>query len=290
MLQLLGRKPIGRTRCPDARALLASYVEGELDTVDRERVAGHLQFCSSCQVEERKFRDALTALAAAEPIPAPRDLYAGFAARLEATHGPFRRRTLRLRLAGAAACLLLVTAAVATPYLQQILTAEPEEFVLKPLRVTERNKPKNATPVKQPEKMVNLIPDSTPDDSEADIIQPDPFDPEPVQVAGDSRKPKNPAVIVENFLDVKPEKGLSVSERMRLRTKSVAGMKPLGPDALPRIPRLSGNRAPDSGFIQERDERIEIGDSVTTVRTGYKVDNEGRRAVVNVDIGTTVSN
>src|SRR5207247_7088297 len=102
-LQLLGRKAIGRTRCPDARALLPSYVEGELDTMDRELVSGHLHICSACRAEEQRYRAALGALAACDPVPAPGHLYAGFAAKLEATEARFRRQRLQLRFATASA-------------------------------------------------------------------------------------------------------------------------------------------------------------------------------------------
>ncbi len=287
MLQLLGRKPIGRTRCPDARALLASYVEGELDTVDRERVSGHLQLCTPCQVEERKFRAALTALAAAEPIPAPRDLYAGFAARLEATHLPYRRRALRLRLAGAAACLLLVSAVVASPHIQGILIAEPEDIAIKPSRVIQGDArlPNDAPLVKLPAQVVKERP--APDSDDGEIIQPDPFEPRPEHSAGGSRSANKRPVVVESFRDVKPETGLPAKDQIRLQVKGRDGGETSGARPVPKNAIAAKRLETDSGFIPERYERIQVGDSVTTVRTGYKVDEEGRRTVVNVDIGTT---
>ena len=44
----------------------------------------------------------------------------------------------------------------------------------------------------------------------------------------------------------------------------------------------------DSGYVPVRDERIQIGHSVTTVQTAYKTNQDGERTLVDINIGATV--
>jgi hypothetical protein len=286
-LQLLGRKSIGRARCADARAQLDSYIEGELDARERDLVAGHLEMCPVCQMEERRLREALTLLAGYEPIDSPRDLYAGFTSRLGGAERGFRRRALQVRLAGAGALILLVGVVGASPYVRGVLFPPLEG--LPTVSVTPRPSPMvtdntPATPGQNPVKTVDKVavvpPVADLDAPEFDIVRPDPFQSNP------PRASKKPALAANSFLDVIPEKGLTARERLQGERPGSAGRKPLAVrrihDSFSAVTAVPG----DSRYISERNEEIRIGDSVTTVRTGYILDEEGRRAVVNVNIGT----
>ena len=106
-------------RCPDARTLLPAYVEGELGYAEARRVAGHLEICAACRREEAGYRLALGAIASAPKHESPADLFYGFQAKLEAGGRPSLNRMRQLRLASAAAAMILVvavsTAAVMNP-------------------------------------------------------------------------------------------------------------------------------------------------------------------------------
>ena len=280
-MQLLGRKAIGKTRCPDARSLLPSYVEGELTANDRERVAGHLQICSECRAEESRFRESLGALAGYQPVAAPRSLYAGFAARLDAVERTHRKQALRLRFAGAAACLLLVTAVSARPLLQRLIAAPESESIefVKPVASSTAtitfNHPK-VHPVRKVEPPAAR--------QETAIVVPQPIEVEPERP---KIRPKREAVAAApvNFLDVKPKVGPSARDQF---ASAESEDQNLGSDAVAVRPDRSASINPDAGFIAERNERIKVGDTLTTVKTGYQLDEDGRRTVVKVNIGTVI--
>lgn len=101
-------------RCPEARARLSAYVEGELSALEHRLVEGHLQTCGACRREEAQYRQALGLLRAPRALPPPGDLYAGFAAKLARQESRAHRVRLQLRYAGTAACLLLAVGAGAS--------------------------------------------------------------------------------------------------------------------------------------------------------------------------------
>lgn len=282
-MQLLGRKPIGKTRCPESRALLPSYVEGELRPEDRERVAGHLQICSACRAEEKQFRASLGALAASEHVSAPSDLYAGFSTRLYAAENAFRVRAMRMRFAGAAACLLLVTAVGAKPLLIRYFAPAPEEdgivkIVPEPSAViTFKHDRKVAARKASGAGRIAVKDDSS-------IVTPAPPVAEP-RKPSIRRKPDVSGPPPLDFLDIQPKEGLSAREQI---ASGEARGTSVGSDAVPVRPDRSVNSFDNPGFIAERNERIQVGDTVTTVKTGYQLDVEGRRKVVNINIGTAV--
>ena len=282
-MQLLGRKAIGRTRCPDARALLPSYIEGELDAHDRERVAGHLHICASCRGEEKQFRAALNALAAAEPVASPGDLYVGFAARLDHIHRGDRRRAAQFRWAGAAAGLLLVAAVGASPLLQQVMQGPIDETApIVKARPGAARKVAVAPPKR--DKPIAIAPPTISTRQEGAIVQPAPLEEEP-RAAAPRPKIETPPVMADTFLDVKPSKGPSA--RAQLTSKVTPKREEPDMDIIPTIPDRGIDRPAKSDFITDRNERIQVGDTVTDVQTGYRIDEKGRRTVVNVNIGTS---
>lgn len=130
----------GLNRCPEARALLSGYVEGELSGSEMRRIAGHLALCAACSSEEALYRQSLGALRQAQHEQAPhRDLYAGFEAKLARYENRSGRRQWTLRWAGAAGCLLLVAGASAS-YLRQSFmpTVRISDGTAKPLIVQEK--------------------------------------------------------------------------------------------------------------------------------------------------------
>jgi hypothetical protein len=180
-------------RCPDTRALLPDYVEGELSGSEARRIAGHLALCSACSREEALYRQSLGALRAAQSEPAPhRDLYAGFEAKLSRYDNRSGQRQLTLRWAGAAACLLLVGSAGASYLRQSFLPTGPAALdIVKPAVIGERNiasirTPKSvksgvkpAVPVVKPD--ADLIVANDRPQSPLDIVTPSGSEQEPVR-------------------------------------------------------------------------------------------------------------
>lgn len=103
-------------RCPDTRALLPAYVEGDLDGPEARGVRGHLEICAACRAEEAACRAAMALLNAPEARqPRPHgDLYAGFAARLARQETRGARRQTQLRWAAALGCMAVVATAGAS--------------------------------------------------------------------------------------------------------------------------------------------------------------------------------
>jgi anti-sigma factor RsiW len=261
------------------RSLLPSYVEGELAANDRERVAGHLQICSECRAEESRFRTSLGALAGYQPVAAPRSLYAGFAARLDAVDRAHRKQALRLRFAGAAACLLLVTAVSARPIIQRLISPGALESIdiVKPVASSKATITFNHPGQKVVHKVERP---SAP--QETAIVVPQPIEVEPAFPRMRSKREAVAAAPVD-FLDVKPKVGPSARDQF---ASGVTRSRDLESDAVPVRSERAGDSNADAGFIAERNERIKVGDTLTTVKTGYQLDEDGRRTVVKVNIGT----
>jgi hypothetical protein len=111
-------------RCPEARAVLPEYVEGELSPLESRRLEGHLSHCAGCRKEEGEYRAAIGALRAPRPLAAHGDLYSGFAAKLGPTGFGAPRRQQPLRWA-AASCLVLAVAGASASYFRGAFTQSP---------------------------------------------------------------------------------------------------------------------------------------------------------------------
>lgn len=276
-----------RSRCSDARTLLASYVEGELNSAERDRVGGHLQMCADCEREAGIFRAALSALSAVEPVPAPRELYAGFAAKLELRSGTLRPGRLHLRLAAAAALMLLVGLVGAAPYIRDLMMPHTAGRLLATVKTGVQAAPESSSLTVKREMPADKVAADNPkptSDSKGEIVEPDPFDSKVLE------KPKRITKQVPDapvdFLDVKPRAGLGARQQFAAR-RTVTREAEIRPrEVTPLDNRVSAITSKETGFIRERDERIQIGNAVTTVRTGYRLDEEGERASVDINIGT----
>ena len=108
-------------RCPDARALLPGYVEGELTAVQTRGLVGHLTLCAACRQEEAQYRAAFGALKAARQLAPHRDLSRGLAAKLARYESRRSVRQLQLRWAGAC-CLVLAMGGASASYMRSHLT------------------------------------------------------------------------------------------------------------------------------------------------------------------------
>jgi len=77
----------GSLRCDEARVLLMGFLDGELDTGQRQQLEDHLAVCVDCRSEERAYRrlGELTEDAAADVGPGsdPDAVWAGIYARIE---------------------------------------------------------------------------------------------------------------------------------------------------------------------------------------------------------------
>jgi len=265
-------------RCPDALALLPAYVEGELTGRDMARIKGHLEICGACRLEEAAFRTALGAFAGLECVESPPDLYYGFAAKLDASMAHSRRQMKRFKFASAALCLLLVVGVSASPLVRLILPRKaeitvvtpkpPQQVVVVPPRVesaTEHSSAPHAAPaVPTEEPLTRPV--------ERRLETPISSDP-PRRVASKSRRYKV-ARRTEGFLDVRDSFGNSVNVLRANRTGS-AGMH--------------AQAVHPAGFVSDRDERVQIGEKVTEIHTAYRMDEEGRRTGVDINIGTSAT-
>ena len=286
-MQLMGKKALQRTRCSDARALLPEYVEGELGAVDHERVAGHLQMCPECRQEERQFHKALAPLAGAPRVMAPADLYRGFAAKLDERERIWHRRAVTFRLAGAAACLLVVIGVGAAPLIQRIMS-----WVEQPVDIPQKNSSVAARPnANAPQIRVTQKPPvyREPDARESKIVEPAPSEqaPTPLRTYRTDRTDKSE--IPRSFLDVAEQRGVTARQQF---TEKAAGPEAVHYGRKPQAYVKAENGlsivvSRGTDFIPERDERIQVGDNVTTIKTGYKLDEGGKRRVVKVNIDAT---
>jgi len=72
-------------RCPDIEARLYDYMDSSLSMIEMQAIEAHLSVCKGCRREAEQIRNAEAALIASPlSIPAPGDLYAGFANKLAA--------------------------------------------------------------------------------------------------------------------------------------------------------------------------------------------------------------
>lgn len=226
-------------RCPDARAQLAEYVEGELSPLESRRLEGHLSLCGACRREEAEYRAAIGALRAPRPPAAHGDLYAGFAAKLDRTgHGLGRPRPLRW----AAVSSLVLAAAIAgasASYFRGAFSPSPAPagpvvaMAVRPGPApTQQKAPERKTVVKtEPEVKFEWKSDAPPSDAKTDAADavnaiPDPFDAKRVaqtspreetarETAHETKRSRRPQVAAnerQDFLGVKPVHGPSAEE------------------------------------------------------------------------------
>lgn len=97
-------------RCHKIQAMLAAYVEAELSTDEARLLEAHLATCSACVREAEAYRQSLALFQTRCVAPVPEDLYAGFAAKLAAQERWACARPLRWGWAGALGVLLMVMA------------------------------------------------------------------------------------------------------------------------------------------------------------------------------------
>jgi hypothetical protein len=70
--------------CHKIQSQLAAYVEAELSAEEAHLLALHLAVCSACAREAEAYRQSLALLRRRRVAPVPKDLHAGFAAKLAA--------------------------------------------------------------------------------------------------------------------------------------------------------------------------------------------------------------
>ncbi len=124
MLLLSERNSEQLKRCPDARVLLAEYVEGELPPLESRRIEGHLVICSACRLEEAQYRAAFTPMKSPRALASHGDLSAGLASKLARFEGRARVRQLQMRWAGAC-CLVLVMGGAGASFMKTYLSPAP---------------------------------------------------------------------------------------------------------------------------------------------------------------------
>lgn len=95
-------------RCHKIQAMLAAYVEAELSADEARLLEVHLAACSTCAREAEAYRQSLALLQTRRVAPVPDDLYTGFAAKLAMQERGARSRPLRWGWVGALATLLAV--------------------------------------------------------------------------------------------------------------------------------------------------------------------------------------
>jgi len=188
------------SRCPDTRAALGEYVEGELSQLDSRRIEGHLSLCAACRREEARFRAAIGALRTPrEPAP-HQDLYAGFSAKLARYE---RRPTIRqsqLRWAAACGLAIVVMGGASAAYIHTFLTvAKPTVVAVVnpaptgPIIARHEAVPKPAQTTPAPEDKFEWKNENSA--SPVKVTAPDPFDPK--RIARDSSEQRNPAHMEE---------------------------------------------------------------------------------------------
>ncbi len=296
-MQAMDRKTGPLNRCPDARALLPAYVEGELNSADTRRVAGHLQICASCRREEAACRHALSALRAAPRRESPGDLFYGFQAKLEGYNRRAAGRMRQVRFAGSVAVLLLVvgfaTASVTrmlrreTPPVSviggqtKLAVAPPSEKAINPA-------PPPDTNVFGAKKFVAVPPVDDPKD-QTEPSKSKLQTAKPAQ-ADKPKKAKNGNQEPVDFWDVKAKNGKSLRDQFRLREQMRMANDPgqghlkVVPNEGP-LPEIPVHKA-GAEMIPDRNERVQVGRQVTTIQTAYRENEEGRRTAIEINIGT----
>ncbi len=297
-------------RCPEARELLPAYVENELSPVENSRLAGHLSVCPDCRREEAHFRRALGYIGS-DPIKQVEragDLYTGFAAKLEAAN----RRPLgrpRLQWAVALASLAVVVVAGAGPVANLLAKRNAVPAIVSLPAIPRREiAPSNVSP-KQEQRIVNVpqLTDRNPDREEPSAPTPTVTTNETGQGNNqvenpitENRKPEGPVYRhnkrghrIEqqdhtDFMDVRDDSGRSLRDRLKERTVSSAQ----GPsdNSLPSV--KDNRRQPElqepvqSPLVPVREERVQVGNRVTKVKTGYREDAEGNKTGIEINIST----
>jgi hypothetical protein len=317
-LPLMDRNTGRLSRCPDARALLPAYVEDELEASERRRVAGHLELCSACRAEEAQYRGALGLLGAPrEPLRPERDLYAGFAAKLERYERKSYVRQRQLRWAGSFACLLLVVTASAS-WLRSGQLGKPT--VLRPNQpiVTTHNgnlssggdrgsKPRSL-------EWVTVLPE---DPSKASIeeahgvLDESAGSEQGTTAAAQERKPtprrerrtkprRRPNVVIaQDFLDVAGQTGTTARNQLQsARQGSGAtgadqdgGQTGSGVASVKGVPVATDEPRPNvpgmTYYEREAEQRLRVGGAVTRLSRARGYNREGDLVLVKVNIGTT---
>ena len=298
-MQPMDRKAERLNRCPDAQALLPAFVEGELSANERLRVEGHLNICASCRKEEGEFRRALGILKNAPRQESPGDLYYGFVAKLEASERRSRTLRGRLRYAGAAACLLLVVGVSASPLIQSLTRKE-----VKHLEQPVANKVAINPPSSEPFKAAPATIPTEPGNITKRLDQP-PEQKDEQKAAGDNssdtirksggeapapkHKSKQRKIDDTDFWHIQPEQGLSVADVMTARDKSAnqRGPDSTGETMTPKDHELRARNAGEMAYTPDRYERVQVGGMETTIKTGYRLDDEGRKKSIHIEIGTS---
>jgi hypothetical protein len=297
------------SRCPDARALLPAYVEGELSSVEQCGVASHLELCAACRAEEAQYRGALGMLSAPQEPLRPNDLYAGFAAKLERYERKTLVRQRQLRWAGSFACLLLVVTASASWMAGQKslpVGAPPAPSAISgsgdvpPVDVNSAKSvstPKVVVRPEKPEKRFVDVPNA----------QSDPFvipDDGGAAVAEESRpaprrhRPLMPrrsnTLTARNFLEVTPKQGPDAVTQLEA-AKQGAGTAGDGGTKQPQPVNgtlvTAGDHHPNvpgmTYYEKEADQRLRVGGTVTRVSRARGYNSQGDLVLVKVNIGTT---
>lgn len=295
-MKLSDRTPAAIGRCREARELLPAFVEDELEADKLDRLSLHLKSCADCRFQEAQYRRALGVLDS-PAVRAPEfvgDLYPGFLAKLEARR-PAIHRTPRLQWAAALACLVLVVAVGAAPLRHWLATRShgneraPTPSVMAtgiPNLLPPRGVPGSEIPngvgpniSKQPNRFVEkAVPDHV--DVDSTIQQSD----ESVdnnqrgskRVASMDRRNGQP----RSFLDVRAADGSNARDLIARISKRSDGAAPGEQAITPKDLR------PSNDLVAVREERVQVGEKVTQVKTGYETDSAGRRTGIHVEIGT----
>jgi hypothetical protein len=308
-------------RCPDTLALLPAYVEDELSPAEKARVSGHLNICAGCRREEAQYRQVFGVLKAPREMPAHGDLYAAFSTKVAKHENRGMLRMRQLRWAASLGCLLLVVGVGASVAKQHFFAPKPVPDVgainpfeanfapVKPhqqlVKKTTDNNDKNPVYPKQTEpEPVLPTPDIAPSgdpgpvdtntSSENKLVQP-----RPSNRGHHSTRTANAGTGVNGFLDVKAQNGLTARELLNSRKNaqpddnSVSGgprvNKPVwveGNAGQPRLAHIPG--APKvTVVVPGREDRVQVGNTVTSVRreTGY--DANGQLALIRINAETS---
>jgi len=306
-------------RCPDTLALLPAYVEDELSASEKARVSGHLNICASCRREEAQYRQVFGVLKAPREMPTHGDLYAAFSAKVEKHENRGMLRMRQLRWAASLGCLLLVVGVGASVAKQHFFTPKPEAVAV-------NSRENNPAPVKPNPQLVKKTIDNNdknpeyPKQPEPEPVLPTPDvavsgDPSPVDTnisseirpvppRSSNRRHHSTRMAIagtggDSFLDVKAQNGSTARELLNSRKNtqpddnSVSGgsrvNKPIwveGNAGQPRLAHIPG--APKvTVVVPGREDRVQVGNTVTSVRreTGY--DANGQLALIRINAETS---
>jgi hypothetical protein len=96
-----------------------------------------------------------------------------------------------------------------------------------------------------------------------------------------------------DFWHIQPEEGPTAAEAARIAREKAASRgelefsddKALTPKD--RDYRVRNVMTAQNPYTPDRYERVQVGDVVTTIKTAYRVDEEGRKKSIHIDIGTS---